>query len=50
MKVKLEVVSVDTEVILYNNEKRKIIVLSKSEKQLDFSGKQVIPICSVDKL
>lgn len=50
MKVKLEVVSVDSEVILFNDEKRKIIVLSKSEKQLVLSGKQVIPICSTGRL
>ena len=50
MKVKLEVVSVDSEVILFNDEKEKVIVLSKAEKQLVFSGKQVIPICPTGRL
>lgn len=50
MRVKLESVSIDAEVILFNNEKRKVVVLSKSKKQLEYNGKQVIPIYSKGRL
>lgn len=50
MKIKKEKVSILSEVILFNDEKEKVIILSKGKIQQEFKGVKIIPIYAHGRL
>jgi hypothetical protein len=44
MRVKLEKTSISCEVILFNNDTEKVLILSKGQTQFEYIGKTVVPI------
>lgn len=43
MKIKVENVKIDVEVILFNDENEKVIIVSKGDRKLEYQGKKIIP-------